>query len=709
MGTNPETPPPEIPEHELLRRIGAGSYGEVWLARSVTGAHRAVKIIRRDRFESEVPFEREFDGVRQFEEISRGQSGLVDLFLVGRNEAVGFFYYVMELAAPESEGEGAGDWEAYAPRTLQSDLRAHGRLPVDDCLDLGITVAEALQHLHAHGLVHRDVKPSNLIFTRGRYCLADIGMVTAASDGEAFVGTHGYLPREGAGQPSADIFGLGRVLYEALTGEDRQSFPALPKSMRSEKSTAAQRELNKVILKTCAHTPEERYLNAVALAADLARIADGGHAEAVREHSRLLWPMAAAVALGALVLGWAFWPASVKDSDLLIHWRFDGDLADASGNHNDALGQWTRATADRFDQPHRAIAMGADASLRASHDWVWSSDQPRTVALWFRVDEWAACEAGWFEERASGTGAPLLSGAGFSVRMTGNGLIGLDGNYICALFDVGKIETQCWHFLAITCEGKSGTSRVWFDGEKFEPLDVKNENRFWWKPEKPFRTVKTPLEILGFQGAVDEVRMYQRALTEKEIKEIHDTEQPLQPTVAGEAWSESFSWAALLPSESEHLNLSKNLRRVEEAGGAVYWSPQTNGQPAEVRYQFKFERPILRAHLRLPIYCVDLTPARDTPMRGSFATEVSADGKDWHSLYNGLEPQPQWGEGTGAGALVAECPKAALGQTTLWLRVRLRAEGGTSNLSGAQLGRAPSDAKVDWKTKSLLRVKLQSP
>jgi hypothetical protein len=46
MGTNPEpSPPPDIPEHELLRRIGAGSYGEVWLTRSVTGAHRAVKII----------------------------------------------------------------------------------------------------------------------------------------------------------------------------------------------------------------------------------------------------------------------------------------------------------------------------------------------------------------------------------------------------------------------------------------------------------------------------------------------------------------------------------------------------------------------------------------------------------------------------------------------------------------------------------------
>ncbi len=655
-----------------------------------------------------MPFEREFEGVRQFEEVSRGQAGLVDLFLVGRNEAAGFFYYVMELAAPESDGAGdeGGEWVTYAPRTLQSDLQSIERLPVADCLNLGITVAGALHHLHTHGLVHRDVKPSNLIYTRGRYCLADIGMVSATSDGDAFVGTHGYLPREGAGQPSADIFGLGRVLYEALTGEDRQSFPALPKSMRSENPSAAQRELNKVILKTCAHTPEERYSDAAALAADLERIADGGRAVAVRERSRLFWPAAAVL---ALVAGWAFWPASVKELDLLVHWRFDGDLHDASGNGVDARGNWTRATADRFDQPGRAILMNAGASLRADHELVWSSGQPRTVALWFRVDEWAERGAGWFEERASGTGAPLLRGAGFSVQMTGNGLIGLDGNYICTLFDVGEIETRRWHFLAITCEGKSGTARLWFDGKKFEPLDVKNENRFWWKPEKPFRTVKTPLEILGFEGAVDEVRMYRRVLAAKEIQKIYAAERPAQPTVAGEDWSESFSWAALLPSESEHLNHSKNLRRVEETDGAIYWSPEIDGEPAEVQYQFKFDEPVKRAHLRLPIYCVDLTPARDTPMRGAFAVEVSANGKDWHSIYNGLEPQPQWGEGTGAGALVAECPKAALGQTALWLRVHLRAEGGTVKLSGAQLGRKPTGEKANWKKAPVLRVKLQSP
>src|SRR5688572_18022276 len=90
--------PVNIPDHRLIRSIGHGCYGEVWLAQNALGVYRAVKIARRQKFSSERPFEREFNGIKRFEPISRGHSGLVHILHVGRNDTAGYFYYVMELA-----------------------------------------------------------------------------------------------------------------------------------------------------------------------------------------------------------------------------------------------------------------------------------------------------------------------------------------------------------------------------------------------------------------------------------------------------------------------------------------------------------------------------------------------------------------------------------------------------------------------------------
>src|SRR6266511_4197226 len=64
-------PLPTVPDHELLRCIGRGSYGEVWLARNVMGTYRAVKIVYRKNFSHDRPFEREFEGIKKFEPVSR--------------------------------------------------------------------------------------------------------------------------------------------------------------------------------------------------------------------------------------------------------------------------------------------------------------------------------------------------------------------------------------------------------------------------------------------------------------------------------------------------------------------------------------------------------------------------------------------------------------------------------------------------------------
>jgi len=62
-----------IPDHDLIRQIGSGSYGEVWLARNALGTYRAVKIVHRKTFANERPFEREFAGIQRFEPISRSK------------------------------------------------------------------------------------------------------------------------------------------------------------------------------------------------------------------------------------------------------------------------------------------------------------------------------------------------------------------------------------------------------------------------------------------------------------------------------------------------------------------------------------------------------------------------------------------------------------------------------------------------------------
>src|SRR5881394_2281961 len=79
-------PPPGVPDHEMLRRIAHGSYGEVWLARNVMGTYRAVKVVYRNHFSEDRPYEREFDGIRRFEPISRSHEGFVNLLQVGRND-----------------------------------------------------------------------------------------------------------------------------------------------------------------------------------------------------------------------------------------------------------------------------------------------------------------------------------------------------------------------------------------------------------------------------------------------------------------------------------------------------------------------------------------------------------------------------------------------------------------------------------------------
>lgn len=260
--------PPWIPDHELLRVIGRGAYGEVWLARNVMGTYRAVKIVYRDSFDNDRPYEREYSGIQRFEPISRSHECQVDILHVGRDEANAYFYYIMELADAE-DGGGEIDPETYVPKTVRSELKRRGRFPFAEALEISLGLATALEHLRKNGLVHRDIKPANVIFVNGLPKLADIGLVTESGGPMSYVGTEGYLPPEGPGSIQADIYSLGKTLYEIATGRDRQEFPELPTITESRPEEDALFELNEILLKACHPDVSQRYQDAEGLHRDL--------------------------------------------------------------------------------------------------------------------------------------------------------------------------------------------------------------------------------------------------------------------------------------------------------------------------------------------------------------------------------------------------------------------------------------------------------
>ncbi|HOY59779.1 MAG TPA: protein kinase, partial [Verrucomicrobiota bacterium] len=273
------------------------------------GTYRAVKTIHREDFSRDRPFTREYEGLLKYEPVSRSHPNLMQILHVGRRGE--YFYYVTELADDAGAGRRAEEEVAsYVSRTLQEDLERRGRLPVRECVSLATALAAALKHLHDHGLVHRDVKPSNVIFVHGVPKLADIGLVATAGDSGSIVGTEGYLPPEGPGSPPADLYALGKLLYEACTGLNRGEYPRLPPNLRELPDAADILEFNEILLRACAKDTNRRYHRADDLLADLALLERGASVKRLRRlerHHVLLRRVGVAVLAVGVLISAAWW------------------------------------------------------------------------------------------------------------------------------------------------------------------------------------------------------------------------------------------------------------------------------------------------------------------------------------------------------------------------------------------------------------------
>lgn len=247
----------------LIREIGRGASGIVYLATGVDGGLAAVRICLRGELGAD-RYARELRGAKLYRGIPPGE-GLVRLLELGEFEQG--FYMAMELADDEF-GESPSGTPEYRPKTLARVIAGERALPVKEALEIGLALAEGLETLQRHHLLHRDVKPGNVVYVRGRPVLSDPGLLVDEAEAVSLVGTPGYVPPENFIGTGGDVYSLGLTLKAASFGrpvEELERGPMLEADTGNPLFPAWWRILNRAT-----HSdPMRRYRSAKALRKDL--------------------------------------------------------------------------------------------------------------------------------------------------------------------------------------------------------------------------------------------------------------------------------------------------------------------------------------------------------------------------------------------------------------------------------------------------------
>ena len=262
--------------YRLERKLGSGGMADVWLAEDQElGRKVAIKMLH-ERYANDTQF------VERFRREATHAAGLSHPNVVSifdRGETDGSYYIVMEYV------EG---------RTLKELLVTRGPCPVPVAISYVRQVLAALRYAHRNGIVHRDIKPHNvLVDHEGRVKVADFGIARAGSsqmtEAGSIIGTAQYLsPEQARGAPvdeSSDLYSTGIVLYELLTGDlpfngetpveiamkHLSQVPPAPSTIRPE----IPRDLDLVVLRALAKEPAERYRSAKEMDRDLELVGRG--------------------------------------------------------------------------------------------------------------------------------------------------------------------------------------------------------------------------------------------------------------------------------------------------------------------------------------------------------------------------------------------------------------------------------------------------